>query len=925
MRLLPDRPLSKTTNKSIDFAYDDLAKNMVELIDASPRPFTIGLFGKWGTGKSTIIESLKQSLNKNQYVFVKFDVWKYESDALRRSFLIDLAQQLKGRRPFAKVNDKYIEHLRKRLYTTTQKSEEQFKLSWRSLIIPVFILGVIAIVYWLSSRPIAAAISGALGFMAIDTLKNYFLDKSHFTQQIFVGKDRINSPEEFYGEFKEMISQSKKTFVIVIDNLDRTQKEKTIELLSTVKTFLNADDSNDNVVFVIASDDKAIKEHITAVYSNNGSSRFDANEFLKKFFNVVIEIPVFIDSEINSYTKKLLNQTEVPEFNNNTDLQQIINYAYNENPREIKQYINNLAAFHLLLTKGVPRNGLTDEFVTKNLNFICKLLIVRDRFSNVFEHIKKLSIENALTWSEIESRLKKEHANEPTEEEDEYEAFTGITSWSLPSDESIAWFFRLRRSSEDLKLPGWDLFINAVLQQDYENAQKLFQDFEDTPALSNQLSSFINSIKNDPARITPFFGIYTRLLLELDDTKLQALKDTIDLTFLHSPASGDLPKIIGQIDLNGIIQRLGVYPRQTSLQKFTKAVQLFLKRVKQNEFVIAESDLIGVIDAVEANPPTLDLLKSNIREEIANHHPTQAILSALSGKEESLKRELVTDTALQNYLASVNANEPSAVGYFESLGPFDVSNILTLYFDRLYATIRAVNGRGDPSEKARIIEIAYVTLNKRSDTLQVLSDDALANVIAICETFSGWYTELPTDNDRLTNVLILALLAKVPGNTANNFALSQYLAFVRSAGIGMLTSLLDNQGTADLLVEAQQMLSERMVSHPEDIEQLMSYLEVTRIPFVVSHLSQVAVNTPDQNVYQNNLLLIHKLYLRATDVEKTTASESIFGALLSGINRFPDIVKAFYPKRFISAEQRQRLKDGIAEYEASLVDNSEDQ
>lgn len=927
MKLLADKPQSGKTNKSVDFAYDDLTKSIIQLIEASPRPFTIGLFGKWGTGKSTIIETLRHKLDKRQYVFVKFDVWKYESDALRRSFLIDLAQQLKGKTPFAKIDEKYIERLRRKLYTSTQRSEEKFKLSWRSLVVPLAIIIVVGIVYLLSKRPIAAAISGALGFMAIDTLKNYFLDKSHFTQQISIGEDKINSPEEFYAEFKNILNQTKKkTFVIVIDNLDRTQKEKTVELLSTVKTFLNADDTNDNVVFIIASDDKAIKEHITATYAGeaNNGTRFDANEFLKKFFNVVVEIPVFIESEIGKYTSKLLNKLEVEEFKGNTDLQQIINYAYNENPREIKQYVNNLAAFNLLLVQGVPGNGLTEKFVAENLNFICKLLIVRDRFNNVFELMKKLAIDNSLTWSEIEQRLRsKEELDIPKLERDEYVAFSNLTSWCSPTDESIAWFFRLRRSSEDLALPGWDLFVNAALQQDYENAQKLFQDFGDLNALNNQLTTFIGSIRNDPVRSTPFFSVYMRILLTLDETKLDELKGSIDLAFLHAPNAAELLKVISLIDLSSAVQRLGTYARTSSLNELIKSLKRMLEQSTKGVAHIAESDLIKIIDAVDVNETTLAGLKPVVRAEIQQNHSTEATLNALKAKKQSLRDELVSTDTLRNFFKHIDTNEVRAIQQYDLLAHFNIGTIISLYFETLYNIASQINARGVVEEKKEIIGITYQTLVEQEAALQSLTDTGADYLSRVCEMFGGWYGEQPTDADRATLVLLLSLLAKVPKNTASNFAVDRLTKLVTQGNINEVVKILGNERVSNIVPEAQTVLRDRMATYPDQVEALLPYIEPAHLPYVISHMSQKAIDTSDESVYRNQLELDHKLYPKVADADKATASQHIYNALNSGINRFPDAVKAYWEKRFITVDQRRELKRLMSEYEATLTSNEE--
>ena len=47
--------------------------------DVIEPPFTIGIFGKWGSGKSIFLDLLEQALDSKYFQIVKFNAWKYES------------------------------------------------------------------------------------------------------------------------------------------------------------------------------------------------------------------------------------------------------------------------------------------------------------------------------------------------------------------------------------------------------------------------------------------------------------------------------------------------------------------------------------------------------------------------------------------------------------------------------------------------------------------------------------------------------------------------------------------------------------------------------------------------------------------------------------------------------------------------------
>lgn len=93
---LKDKPLETTGELSASkFGHEEIATTLSRIIIKCPAPFTIGLFAKWGAGKSTVANSLKEQLPAEKIPVIIFDVWKHEGDALRRTFLKETVRQLK--------------------------------------------------------------------------------------------------------------------------------------------------------------------------------------------------------------------------------------------------------------------------------------------------------------------------------------------------------------------------------------------------------------------------------------------------------------------------------------------------------------------------------------------------------------------------------------------------------------------------------------------------------------------------------------------------------------------------------------------------------------------------------------------------------------------------------------------------------------
>src|SRR5437868_3303347 len=89
-----DRPTSLEGHEDA-FEHRDYATALTEILTTAEPPSTVGLFGPWGVGKSSILLDVKRRLS-NGWAFVLFDAWRYEGDALRRHFLKEAASQLKS-------------------------------------------------------------------------------------------------------------------------------------------------------------------------------------------------------------------------------------------------------------------------------------------------------------------------------------------------------------------------------------------------------------------------------------------------------------------------------------------------------------------------------------------------------------------------------------------------------------------------------------------------------------------------------------------------------------------------------------------------------------------------------------------------------------------------------------------------------------
>lgn len=369
------------------------ANTLQKMILNSPanKPFTIGLFGDWGSGKSSIIKTASEELSVNKTFktrFVIFDAWKYAEDAFRRTFIISLATQLN-------VNLNKSEY---NLYDNLnqQVDELKIKISKRTWVIALLFsaIALLGLVFcylkfnWFQHNALKLYSLIILFFTttsAVIFIKKVF-DKELFTgilkylNRILLTKYDIErplmfSPEQFSNAFDHIVEHTTDQFdrlVIVIDNVDRCEKRYATELLSTIKGFL---ESKEKVLFVIPVDETALKRHIKETYKAEDK---EADEFLRKFFNTTLRIKPFHSSEIYNFAKEI-NQKYSLKFSDYT--LDLVSKEYASNPRRIIQVFNNLSAELECFTEN--------EFAKKHETAICKLLILREEFPAYYSRLTK--------------------------------------------------------------------------------------------------------------------------------------------------------------------------------------------------------------------------------------------------------------------------------------------------------------------------------------------------------------------------------------------------------------------------------------------------------------------------------------------------------------------------------------------------------
>ncbi|MCX4275571.1 MAG: P-loop NTPase fold protein [Candidatus Gastranaerophilales bacterium] len=339
-----DKEISKIEDDK--FGHIHYAQILFSLIENHKPPFSIGLLGEWGVGKSSIKELCKKEFldkHKDKYEILDFNAWRYESEDVRRSLLKYLYKHLSG--------EKEEKTLKQRLYSQIsdifkrEKTPGEYivefidKYLWIPGQILCIFLILIALAIWItevfSFNSVNAVIVYTMFSICGTAIIKYAFNVngfivSKYTDRVVMTPPIINA-SQFEEEILKLLKKDcqcskKKKIVIFIDDLDRLTAEKMINGLDAIRVFLDLPISN--FIFVVSCYDEYITNSIIktkTTFSNIDSAR----KYLDRVFQFKIDIPALPNQSMKQFAeehlKKLVCYSEFLEDVNKTN-----NYGINK-------------------------------------------------------------------------------------------------------------------------------------------------------------------------------------------------------------------------------------------------------------------------------------------------------------------------------------------------------------------------------------------------------------------------------------------------------------------------------------------------------------------------------------------------------------------------------------------------------------------
>lgn len=316
-------PDNETSDDLIGFqVHADLIRAVV--LNPKMLPVTVGLFGDWGSGKTSIMRMLERCLSPESWengspeaieckstAVIYINTWQFEGyDDAKAAILSSVILQLHEHERFgAKVRKKTLELLK------GINAMRLVRLSFKYGVLPM-----VAAVTTGGAAAIPGAVLAASGLsqLLVGGGKAGAEDAGGPTPEDVEGvwkgqpQDESIDVRTFRREFAALLDDATiETLVVLIDDLDRCSPDRIVENLEAVKLFLSVD----RTAFVIGADRRIVEHAIRLRYALAGSDASDdvrrasaieaedrlVRDYLEKLVQVPYSIPRLSAAEIETY------------------------------------------------------------------------------------------------------------------------------------------------------------------------------------------------------------------------------------------------------------------------------------------------------------------------------------------------------------------------------------------------------------------------------------------------------------------------------------------------------------------------------------------------------------------------------------------------------------------------------------------------
>lgn len=268
-------------------------------------PVSIGVFGTWGTGKSTVLKLVKAKLEvaPEPSLIIEFDAWLYQGFDDAKAALMEVVADrlLKAAEQDKDLLDKVKDFASRVNYFRAIGMVADFGVGMA--------LGVPPGLLTKAGNAISSLVSGHGKKDDTDELKKISHEAAETWSKLIKPEKAKTPPKEieaFRKEFAEILGKLNRTLVLFIDNLDRCLPDVAIGTLEAVRLFLFMP----RTAFVVAADEDMIRHSVAKHFHDPNGPH--VRDYLDKVIQVPFRVPRVGIEDVRAYMYSLFVQLSSP-------------------------------------------------------------------------------------------------------------------------------------------------------------------------------------------------------------------------------------------------------------------------------------------------------------------------------------------------------------------------------------------------------------------------------------------------------------------------------------------------------------------------------------------------------------------------------------------------------------------------------------
>lgn len=294
----------KDSETNIDYlSFDYLVKAVEDIVmDDTLTPSTIGVYGDWGSGKSSLMQMVEKALvekYKKEVVCIHFNGWLFEGyEDAKTAFCGTILEELRKHKTIPSKVKGQITSLLKKI------DGKKILMKGGSIALDVLLTGGISSLASLTVDSIASTLKNKIEGVNADDIREALKDFK---------KDSENKKREevknFQKDFELILKESNiKRMVVFVDELDRCKPDTVLDIFEAMRLFLFVKGSS----FVIGADSRLIDYAIKSRYKNIPGNNLDiSKEYLEKLIQYPVTIPQLDKNELEKYLTCLLLEKDI--------------------------------------------------------------------------------------------------------------------------------------------------------------------------------------------------------------------------------------------------------------------------------------------------------------------------------------------------------------------------------------------------------------------------------------------------------------------------------------------------------------------------------------------------------------------------------------------------------------------------------------